>query len=93
MELDVRKFEECRTTPMAVRYSIFSMLAMLLHWMLVINLAVFSPALSAFVLVCAHVLSGVGRFLIAAIFLLLASAAPSGASVARRLCVPRTSRA
>ena len=34
MELDVRTFEECRTTPMAVRYSIFSMLALLLHWML-----------------------------------------------------------
>eukprot|EP00933_Yihiella_yeosuensis_P042223 TRINITY_DN3677_c0_g1_i1.p1 TRINITY_DN3677_c0_g1~~TRINITY_DN3677_c0_g1_i1.p1 ORF type:complete len:1238 (-),score=321.43 TRINITY_DN3677_c0_g1_i1:229-3942(-) len=54
------------------RYSAFGMGAMFLHWALMIDLAVFSTGLSAFVLVVAQVLSEIGRFLIALIFLLLA---------------------
>eukprot|EP00929_Paragymnodinium_shiwhaense_P092830 TRINITY_DN5283_c0_g1_i2.p1 TRINITY_DN5283_c0_g1~~TRINITY_DN5283_c0_g1_i2.p1 ORF type:complete len:2305 (-),score=689.54 TRINITY_DN5283_c0_g1_i2:325-7239(-) len=53
------------------RYSIFSMLAMILHWTLVVDLAVFNTALSAFCLVVNQVLSEIGRFVIAFIFLLL----------------------
>eukprot|EP00931_Biecheleriopsis_adriatica_P019848 TRINITY_DN13411_c0_g1_i1.p1 TRINITY_DN13411_c0_g1~~TRINITY_DN13411_c0_g1_i1.p1 ORF type:complete len:1134 (-),score=238.44 TRINITY_DN13411_c0_g1_i1:110-3511(-) len=52
-------------------YSAFCMLAMGLHWTLMVDLAVFSTGLSAFVLVCAQVLSEIGRFLVALIFLLL----------------------
>merc|ERR1719424_492214 len=40
-------------------------------WLLVIDLSVFSTKLSAFVLVCGHVLQEVGRFMVALIFLLL----------------------
>jgi len=53
------------------RYSMFGMLAIALHWALMIDLSVFSTGLSAFVLVCAQVLSEIGRFLVALIFLLL----------------------
>jgi len=53
------------------RYAIFAMCAMFIHWLLLIDLAVFSTSLSAFVLVCGHVLSEIGRFLIALAFLLL----------------------
>ncbi|CAE8705297.1 unnamed protein product [Polarella glacialis] len=53
------------------RYSMFGMLAMALHWTLMVDLSVFSTGLSAFVLVCGQVLSEIGRFLVALIFLLL----------------------
>jgi len=45
--------------------------AMVLHWLLVINLSVFTTKLAAFVLVCKHVLSEVGKFLVAMIFILI----------------------
>merc|ERR1719277_1411934 len=49
----------------------FSMISMVALWLLVIDLSVFSTKLSAFVLVCGHVLQEVGRFMVALIFLLL----------------------
>jgi len=52
-------------------YTVFSMLAMAMHWVLIVDMAVFSTKLSAFLLVCTTVLSEVGRFLIALAFLLL----------------------
>lgn len=52
-------------------YSALGLLAMAVHWFLMVDLAVFSTGLSAFVLVCAQVLSEIGRFLVALIFLLL----------------------
>jgi hypothetical protein len=47
------------------------MIAMAMHWVLIVDMAVFSTKLSAFLLVCTTVLSEVGRFLIALAFLLL----------------------
>lgn len=52
-------------------YTALSMIAMALHWALLIDMGVFSTKLSAFVLVCGQVMSEVGRFLIALAFLLL----------------------
>eukprot|EP00927_Polykrikos_kofoidii_P027811 TRINITY_DN2435_c0_g1_i1.p1 TRINITY_DN2435_c0_g1~~TRINITY_DN2435_c0_g1_i1.p1 ORF type:complete len:1552 (-),score=284.27 TRINITY_DN2435_c0_g1_i1:2242-6897(-) len=52
------------------RYKIFVMCAMIIHWVLCVDLAVFSTALSAFCLVVSQVLSEIGRFLVAFIFLL-----------------------
>lgn len=53
------------------RYSVFSMCAVLLHWLLIIDLAVFSMSLSAFVLVCVQVIGELGKFVAAFVFLLL----------------------
>lgn len=53
------------------RYQVFSMCAMIVHWLLLVDLAVFSTGLSAFVLVCCEVLNEVSRFLVALSFLLL----------------------
>jgi len=53
------------------RYTVFSMTAMFVHWLLLIDMAVFATKLSAFVLVVKHVLSEVGRFCVAMLFLLL----------------------
>eukprot|EP00416_Gambierdiscus_australes_P017640 CAMPEP_0171057980 /NCGR_PEP_ID=MMETSP0766_2-20121228/2170_1 /TAXON_ID=439317 /ORGANISM="Gambierdiscus australes, Strain CAWD 149" /LENGTH=738 /DNA_ID=CAMNT_0011513189 /DNA_START=69 /DNA_END=2285 /DNA_ORIENTATION=- len=53
------------------RYSIFSMSAMVMHWLILIDLAVFSTEISAFLLVCGHVLGEVKQFLTALAFLLL----------------------
>jgi len=52
-------------------YTICSMIAMFIHWLLLIDMAVFSFKLSAFVLVVRYVLSEVGRFAFAMCFLLL----------------------
>jgi len=52
-------------------YSVFSMVAMALHWLLLIDLAVFSTKMSAFCLVLNTVFGEVGRFFIALAFLLL----------------------
>jgi hypothetical protein len=52
-------------------YTLFSMGAMVLHWLLLIDLSVFSTKLAAFVLVCKHVLNEVGKFLVAMIFILV----------------------
>lgn len=51
-------------------YAVFSMVAMMLHWLLIVDLSVFSTKLSAFVLVCRQVLGEVSRFLVALSFLL-----------------------
>jgi len=51
-------------------YSVFAMFAVGLHWGLMADLAVFSTGLSAFVLVCVHVGSEIGRFMFALMFLL-----------------------
>jgi len=53
------------------RYSVFCMAAMAIHWLMLIDLAVFSTGLSAFVLVIGQVLSEMTRFLAALIFLLM----------------------
>jgi hypothetical protein len=53
------------------RYSIFVMCAMTIHWLLLVDLAVFWTGLSAFVLVCRTVLPEIGRFLFALMFLIL----------------------
>lgn len=64
--------EQCeRTSWVEGRYQVFSMIAMAVHWLLLVDLAVFSTGLSAFVLVCGHVLSEVSRFMVALSFLLL----------------------
>jgi len=60
-------------------YSVFSMLAMLLYFALVIDLAVLSTKVSAYVLVCTRMLSEVSLFLLALSATLLAFA--SGISV------------
>ncbi|CAJ1371316.1 unnamed protein product [Effrenium voratum] len=64
--MDCEDAEDIRWT-----YSALGLLAMAVHWSLMVDLAVFSTGLSAFVLVCAQVLSEIGRFLVALIFLLL----------------------
>ncbi|CAE8644293.1 unnamed protein product [Polarella glacialis] len=64
--------EECDAAqPVIGRYIIFSMSAMVLHWLLLVDMSVFSTGLAAFVLVCRHVISEVGKFLVAMVFLLL----------------------
>merc|ERR1719163_1373134 len=52
-------------------YAVFSMVGMIMHWVLIVDMAVFSTKLSAFLLVCTTVLSEVSRFLIALGFLLM----------------------
>lgn len=52
-------------------YSVFCMGAMAIHWLLLIDLSVFSTGLSAFVLVISKVLSEMNRFLITLLWLLL----------------------
>jgi len=67
--------EECPASERTIwLYSLFAMWAMLLHWFLIIDLAVFSTGLSAFVLVCVHVLSEIALFLVALVFCLLSFA-------------------
>lgn len=57
--------------PIEFSYDSISMIAMALHWALLIDMGVFSTKLSAFVLVCGEVISEVTRFLVALVFLLL----------------------
>ncbi|OLQ14529.1 Transient receptor potential cation channel subfamily V member 3 [Symbiodinium microadriaticum] len=52
-------------------YSVFGMIAMIVHWLLLIDMTIFSTQLSAFLLVVGHVLGEVKQFLIALTFLLL----------------------
>mmetsp|Transcript_168400 Transcript_168400/g.541026 ORF Transcript_168400/g.541026 Transcript_168400/m.541026 type:complete len:1179 (-) Transcript_168400:110-3646(-) len=59
-------------TDLKYRYSIFAMCAMAVHWLILIDLAVFSTEISAFLLVCGHVLAEVKQFLMALTFLLFA---------------------
>lgn len=53
------------------RYSILAMLAMAVHWFILIDLAVFNTQISAFLLVVGHVVAEVKQFLMALAFLLL----------------------
>jgi len=57
-------------------YSVFTMLAMMLYYLLLIDLAVFNNRVSAYVLVCGRMLAELGLFLIAvfAVLLTLSSA-------------------
>eukprot|EP00929_Paragymnodinium_shiwhaense_P097825 TRINITY_DN5941_c0_g5_i1.p1 TRINITY_DN5941_c0_g5~~TRINITY_DN5941_c0_g5_i1.p1 ORF type:complete len:1087 (-),score=310.40 TRINITY_DN5941_c0_g5_i1:60-3320(-) len=52
-------------------YSLFTMMCMGVHWLVIIDLSVFSTSLSAFLLVIGHVLKEVRQFIIALMFLLL----------------------
>merc|ERR1719498_2284438 len=73
-------YEECtEADKVQMPYSIFSMLAMLLYFALLIDLAVLSTKVSAYVLVCIRMLSEVFLFLLALCATLLAFA--SGISV------------
>ncbi|CAJ1380667.1 unnamed protein product [Effrenium voratum] len=64
--------ERCdNAKPVMQIYIIFSMAAMVLHWLLVINLSVFATKLAAFVLVIREVLSEVGKFMVAIMFILI----------------------
>merc|ERR1719498_1314226 len=73
-------YEECgEADHVQMPYSIFSMLAMLLYFALLIDLAVLSTKVSAYVLVCIRMLSEVFLFLLALCATLLAFA--SGISV------------
>merc|ERR1719230_217159 len=73
-------YEECpEADKVQMPYSIFSMLAMLLYFALLIDLAVLSTKVSAYVLVCIRMLSEVSLFLLALAATLLAFA--SGISV------------
>lgn len=53
------------------RYSVFGMGAMMMHWLLLIDLSVFSTGLSSFVLIIGQVINEMTRFLTALVFLLL----------------------
>merc|ERR1719253_2461968 len=73
-------FEECpEADEVQMPYSVFSMLAMLLYFALLIDLAVLSTKVSAYVLVCIRMLSEVFLFILALCATLLAFA--SGISV------------
>jgi hypothetical protein len=77
---DKQFYEECAEADnVTMPYSIFSMLAMLLYFALLIDLAVLSTKVSAYVLVCIRMLSEVSLFLLALAAVLLAFA--SGISV------------
>merc|ERR1719191_1842204 len=68
-------FEKCEDAQdLEMAYSIFSMLAMLLYFTLLIDLAVLSTKVSAYVLVCIRMLSEVSLFLLALAAILLAFA-------------------
>jgi len=60
--------------PIRNMYSIVSCFAMLLYWALLMDFTLFSMRISAFVLVCGHVLADVGLFALALSFLVLAFA-------------------
>lgn len=51
-----------------IPYFTCSMCAMLLHWLLMVDLAVYSTGLSAFILVITKVLSDISRFMVALLF-------------------------
>ncbi|CAJ1354837.1 unnamed protein product [Effrenium voratum] len=55
-------------------YTIFSCLAMLIYWALLMDFTLLSMRISAFVLVCGNVLADVGLFSLALVFLILAFA-------------------
>lgn len=64
--------DECAAgKSMQYRYSVLSMAALVIHWLMLVDLAVFSTEISAFLLVCGHVMSEVRQFLTALSFLML----------------------
>jgi hypothetical protein len=73
------EFCKASTRQMQGRYEVFSMTAMTVHWFLLADMCVFSTGLSAFVLVCRHVLSEVTQFLIGLFFLLMTFASAMSA--------------
>merc|ERR1712100_848919 len=78
--IDRLLYEKCVEADDAqMPYSIFSMIAMLLYFALLIDLAVLSTKVSAYVLVCIRMVSEVSLFLLALFAILLAFA--SGISV------------
>merc|ERR1719271_551654 len=77
---DLWFYAECaEADDVQMPYSFFSMIAMLLYFALLIDLAVLSTKVSAYVLVCIRMVSEVSLFLLALIFILLTFA--SGISV------------
>merc|ERR1712151_1477155 len=67
-EADLERFSEDCTATKDIKmfpYSVFSMLAMFLYFLLLVNLAVMNNKVSAFVLVCGRMISEVGLFLLA----------------------------
>lgn len=64
--------ERCKEAESVMQlYIILAMAAMVLHWLLVINLSVFATKLAAFVLVIREVFGEVGKFMVAIIFILV----------------------
>jgi hypothetical protein len=67
--------EECKegqSGDLRFIYSVFSMVAMILYYALVVDLSVLSTRISAFALVCSRVLTDVGLFLVALAYFILA---------------------
>merc|ERR1719424_1797149 len=56
---------------MRYRYSILACVSMAIHWLILVDLAVFSTEIAAFLLVCGHVIDEVKTFLTGLTFLLL----------------------
>lgn len=59
------------STGVSYRYSVFVSVALVIHWLILVDLAVFSTDISAFLLVVGHVMGEVKTFLTALSFLLL----------------------
>mmetsp|Transcript_41263 Transcript_41263/g.119321 ORF Transcript_41263/g.119321 Transcript_41263/m.119321 type:complete len:1270 (-) Transcript_41263:20-3829(-) len=53
-----------------LRYTLLSVAAMVVHWLLLVDMVAFSTKLQAFLLVFSHIMSELGRFLVAMLFLL-----------------------
>jgi len=72
------------------RYSIMACLSLIIHWIMIVDLAVFSTEISAFLLVCGHVVDEVKTFMAGLTFLLLmfGSAFPIFCSTAAGNCPP-----
>jgi len=69
---DVWPTEDCpQANERATPYSLASMIAMVILWALLIDMAVFSTKLQAFVLVIKHVVTEVGRFAMTLLFVVL----------------------
>lgn len=63
---------------MVYHYSIFGMIAMIFHWMMLIDMAVFSTAMSAFLLVIREVFTEVRQYVICSLYLLLLASSVLG---------------
>eukprot|EP00927_Polykrikos_kofoidii_P006965 TRINITY_DN12832_c0_g1_i1.p1 TRINITY_DN12832_c0_g1~~TRINITY_DN12832_c0_g1_i1.p1 ORF type:complete len:1689 (-),score=245.76 TRINITY_DN12832_c0_g1_i1:41-5026(-) len=69
--------EKCGFDRVNIWYSYFTFIAMVIHWTLLADLACLSTDLSAFVLVVGEVMTEIGRFLVALLFLLCTFASAS----------------